>query len=126
MQTNTASSNVLSFLASARRHLDSTRRFGRPRYSSLYLLGVRLFKRATSVSITATVPQLVVAVRSRYVGRRLRRSGETLLRALDDLIVLNARAYPGNLDVLLQEIETRKRHWQITTTDIHGSHAIPS
>jgi hypothetical protein len=117
MQTNTSGPNVLSFPTRSVR--GAPRRFGRPRYSSLYLLGARLFDRAISVPIT-NVTQLAVSVRSHFAGRRLRRSGETLLRALDDLIVLNARAYPGNLDVLLQEIETRKRHWQIATTDIHG------
>jgi len=117
MQTNTASSNVLKFPARTPSRIDLTRRFGRPRYSSLYLLGARLFNR-TILTPIAAVTRLVVGVRSQHAGRRLRRSGETLLRALDDLIVLNARAYPGNLDVLLQEIETRKRHWQIATTDI--------
>src|SRR5262245_42224120 len=120
MPTTTARSNVLKFPVRSPSRIDSVRRFGRPRYSSLYLLGVRLFKQTISVPITM-VKQFVVGARSHQAGRRLRRSGETLLRALDDLIVLNARAYPGNLDVLLQEIETRKRHWQIATTDIHGS-----
>jgi hypothetical protein len=120
MPTTTASSNVLKFPVRSPSRIDSVRRFGRPRYSSLYLLGVRLFKQTISVPITM-VTRFVVGARSHQAGRRLRRSGETLLRALDDLIVLNARAYPGNLDVLLQEIETRKRHWQIATTDIHGS-----
>ena len=117
MPTTTSSSNVLKFPARTPSRIDLTRRFGRPRYSSLYLLGARLFNR-TILTPIAAVTRLVVGVRSQHAGRRLRRSGETLLRALDDLIVLNARAYPGNLDVLLQEIETRKRHWQIATTDI--------
>jgi hypothetical protein len=118
MQTNITGSNVLSFPARSVRA--APRRFGRPRYSSLYLLGARLFNRTISVPIT-TITRLVVSVRSQHAGRRLRRSGEMLLRALDDLIVLNARACPGNVDALLQEIEARKRHWQIATTDIHGS-----
>jgi len=117
MQTNTASSNVLKFPARSPSRIDATRRFGQPRYSSLYLLGTRLFNQ-TILTPIAAVTRFVVGVRSQHAGRRLRRSGETLLHALDDLIVLNARAYPGNLDVLLQEIETRKRHWQIATTDI--------
>ena len=70
--------------------------------------------------ITA-VTQLVVGMRSHLAGRQLRRSSQELLRALDNLIVLNARAYRDNLDVLLQEIETRRRHWQVATTDIHGA-----
>jgi hypothetical protein len=120
MPTTTASSNVLKFPARTPGRIDPARRFGRPRYSSLYLLGVRLFHQTISVPIT-TVTRLVVDVRSRFAGRRLHRSSQELLRALDDLIVLNARAYPGNLDVVLQEIETRKRHWQVATTDISGS-----
>ena len=68
----------------------------------------------------ATVTRLVVSIRSRHAGRGLRRSSQTLLRALDDLIVLNTRAYPGNLDVVLEKIDARKRHWQVATTDIHG------
>jgi len=114
MPTTTSSSNVLTFPAR------TPRRFGRPRYSSLYLLGAWLFNRAIAMPITA-VTQLVVGMRSRLAGRQLRRSSQELLRALDNLIVLNARAYRGNLDVLLQEIETRRRHWQIATTDIHGA-----
>jgi hypothetical protein len=113
MQINTEGSNVLKFP-------DRNRpRFRRRRYSSLYLLGARLFKQTLSVPI-ATVTHFVLNMRAHHAGRRLRRSGETLLRALDDLIVLNTRAYPGNLDVVLQEIEARKRHWQIATTDIQG------
>ena|SRR5262245_40914075 len=116
MPTTTSSSNVLKFPARASRRID--RRFGRPRYSSLYLLGARLFHLAISVPIT-TVTRLAVSARSHHAGRRLRRSSEMLLRALDDLIVLNARTYPGNVDVLLQEIEARRRHWQVATTNIH-------
>ena len=121
MQTNTEGSNILKFPAGACRHRESTRRFGRPRYSSLYLLGARLFNLTLSVPI-ATVTRFVVNMRSHHAGRRLRRSSQTLLRALDDLIVLNTRAYPGNLDVVLQEIEARKRHWQTAATTIqdHG------
>jgi hypothetical protein len=119
MPTTTVSSNVLKFPARTPR-IDAVRRFGRPRYSSLYLLGVRLFHQTISVPIT-TITRLVVDVRSHFAGRRLHRSSQELLRALDDLIVLNARAYPGKLDVVLQEIETRKRHWQVATTDISGS-----
>jgi len=122
MPTTTASSNVLRFPARSPSRIDSVRRFGRPRYSSLYLLGARLFNRAIAVPIT-TVTRLVVDVRSHLAGRQLRRSSRELLRALDNLIVLNARAYRDNLDVLLQEIETRRRHWQVATTDIqnHGA-----
>ena len=112
MQTNTEGSNVLRFP-------DRNHRRCRRRYSSLYLLGARLFKQTLSVPI-ATVTHFVLNMRAHHAGRRLRRSGETLLRALDDLIVLNTRAYLGNLDVVLQEIEARKRHWQIATTDIQG------
>jgi hypothetical protein len=121
MQTHTEGSNVLRFPAGARHQRDSTRRFCRRRYSSLYLLGARLFNQALSAPI-ATIMRFVVNIRSHDAGRRFRRSSQTLLRALDDLIVLNTRAYPGNLDVVLQEIEARRRHWQIATIDIqdHG------
>jgi len=117
--TTTASSNVLKFPACTPRRTDSARRFGRPRYSSLYLLGARLFKQTISVPV-ATVTHLVVSIRSRHAGRGLRRSSQTLPRALEDLIVLNTRAYPGNLDVVLEKIDARKRHWQIATTDLHA------
>src|SRR5262245_30649633 len=113
MQTNTTGSNVLSF--PNRNH----RRFGRPRYSSLYLLGTRLFNRAISVPIVATITRLVVGVRTHHAGRRLNNSSRALLCALDDLIVLKAGAYHGNLDLLLREIEARRRHWQVAMTDIH-------
>jgi hypothetical protein len=55
------------------------------------------------------------ASEARYAAWRLRRSSKAVLRAFDDLIVLNARAYPAQLDQLVQEIASRKQHWQFTT-----------
>ena len=79
MQANTTGSNVLSFPARS-----GPRRFGRPRYSSLYLLGAWLFNRTLSGPVT-TITRLVVDARSHFADR------------------------------------ARKRHWQIATTDVHGS-----
>jgi len=59
MTTTSPGSNVLSFPArSAPLRTGFGRQFGRPRYSSLYLLGARLFKQTISVPI-ATVTRLV-------------------------------------------------------------------
>ena len=117
MQTSSPAipSNVLKFPA---------RRFGRPRPSSIYSLLVRLFNQATSSKRRLTAA--LDSIESRYVNWRLLRSSKTVLRSLDDLIVLNARAYPGSLDLLVREIESRRRHWQAATTDTpdYGSPAV--
>ena len=118
MQTTSPliSSNVLTFPARSFPGLPG-RRFGRPRQSSVYRLGVWLFDRAVSIK-----PQMIAAfdtIKARFVDWRLRRSSKAVLHAFDDLIVLNARAYPTQLDHLVQEIASRKQHWQFTTTHIH-------
>jgi hypothetical protein len=108
--------NVLTFPARSFPGLPA-RRFGRPRQSSVYRLGVRLFDRAASIK-----PRLVAAldtIEARFADWRLRRSSKAILHAFDDLVVLNARAYPTQLDELVQEIASRKQHWQFTTTHIH-------
>jgi hypothetical protein len=108
--------NVLTFPARSFPGLPA-RRFGRPRQSSVYRLGVRLFDRAASIK-----PRLVAAldtIEARFADWRLRRSSQAILHAFDDLVVLNARAYPTQLDELVQEIASRKQHWQFTTTHIH-------
>jgi hypothetical protein len=93
------------------------RRFGRPRQSSVYRLGLWLFNR--TVSIKPRVTAALETIEARFVDWRLRRSSKAVLHAFDDLIVLNARAYPTQLDQLVQEIASRKQHWQFTTTHIH-------
>ena len=104
------------------------RRFGRPRQSSVYRLGIWLFNRATS--ITQRLTAALDSIEARYADWRLRRSSKAVLHAFDDLIVLNARAYPAQLDQLVQEIASRKQHWQFTT--IHqrpgdaGPHVAPA
>jgi hypothetical protein len=99
------------------------RRFGRPRQSSVYRLGVWLFNQAVSIRprVTATLDTLG----AHFVGWRLRRSSKAVLHAFDDLIVLNARAYPAQLDQLVQEIASRKQHWQFTTTHQRQDDAEP-
>ena len=105
-------SNVLTFPTQSL----PARRFGRPRQSSVYRLGVRLFNRA--VSIRPRVTAALDTIEARFVDWRLRRSSKAVLHAFDDLIVLNARAYPTQLDQLVQEIASRKQHWQFTITHI--------
>jgi hypothetical protein len=85
------------------------RRFGRPRQSSVYRLRVWLFNQA--VSIRPRVTAALDTLGARFVDWRLRRSSKAVLHAFDDLIVLNARAYPAQLDQLVQEIASRKQHW---------------
>jgi hypothetical protein len=109
-------SNVLTFPARSFPALPA-RRFGRPRQSSVYRLGVWLFNQA--ISIKPRVTAALDASKARYVDWRLRRSSKAVLHAFDDLIILNARAYPTQLDELVQEIASRKQHWQLTTTHIH-------
>src|SRR5262245_8061393 len=109
-------SNVLTFPTRSFPALPA-RRFGRPRQSSIYRLGVWLFNRATSIKSRLTAA--LDAIEARYVDWRLRRSSKAVLHAFDDLIVLNARAYPTQLDRLVQEIAARKQYWQFTTTHIH-------
>jgi hypothetical protein len=120
-------SNVLMFPARPIAALPP-RRFGRPRQSSVYRLGVWLFKRAASAKTRVTTA--LDAAKARSVDWRLRRSSKALLHAFDDLIVLDARAYPALLDDLVQEIAARKQHWQLTTAHIrnhrHQLDAIPS
>jgi hypothetical protein len=109
-------SNVLTFPTQAFASLPA-RRFGRPRQSSVYRLGVWLLNQAISIK-----PRMTVAldtIKARFVDWRLRRSSKAVLHAFDDLIILNARAYPTQLDQLVQEIASRKQHWQFTTTNIH-------
>jgi hypothetical protein len=71
-------------------------------------------------------------IKARYVDWRLRRSSKAVLHAFDDLVILDARAYPTQLDQLVQEIASRKQHWQFTITHIHqrpgdaGPHAAPA
>src|SRR5262245_59454384 len=116
MASPTTRSNVLVFPARSLPALPA-RRFGRPRQSSVYRLGAWLFSRATSIK-----PRLTAAldtVEARYVDWRLRRSSKAVLHAFDNLIVRNARAYPTQLDHLVQEIASRKQYWQFTTTHIH-------
>jgi hypothetical protein len=93
------------------------RSFGRPRQSSVYRLGVWLFNQ--TMSIKPAVTAALDAINARLVDWRLRRSSKAVLHAFDDLIVLNARAYPAQLDQLVQEIASRKQHWLFTTTHIH-------
>src|SRR5215470_1704466 len=108
-------SNVLTFSAQSF-PAQPARRFGRPRQSSVYGLGVWLFNRAASIK-----PRLTAAldtIEARYADWRLRRSSKAVLHAFDDLIVLKARVYPTQLDRLVQEIASRKQHWQFTITHI--------
>ena len=93
------------------------RRFGHPRQSSVYRLGVWLFNRTISIEPGATAA--LDAIKARVADWRLRRSSKAVLHAFDDLIILNARAYPTQLDELVQEIASRKQHWQFTTAHVH-------
>jgi hypothetical protein len=111
-------SNVLTFSNRSFPALPA-RRFGQPRQSSVYRLGVWLFNRA--ISIKPRVTAALGTIEARFVDWRLRRSSKAVLHAFDDLIVLYARAYPTQLDQLVQEIASRKQHWQFTTTHIHQS-----
>ena len=113
MASPTTRSNVLVFPARSLPALPA-RRFGRPRQSSVYRLGVWLFNRAISVEPGATAA--LDAIKARVADWRLRRSSKAVLHAFDDLIILNARVYPTQLDELVQEIASRKQHWQFTTT----------
>jgi hypothetical protein len=115
----TIPSNVLTFPARSFPALP-VRRFGRPRQSSVYRLGVWLFNRAKSIEPRATAA--LDAIKARFADRRLRRSSKAVLHAFDDLIILNARSYPAQLDELVQEIASRKQHWQLTTAHIHQRH----
>jgi hypothetical protein len=110
-------SNVLTFPARSF-PARPARGFGRPRQSSVYRLGVWLFKRATSIKPRATA--MLDAIEARYVDWRLRRSSKAVLHAFDDLIIRDARAYPAQLDQLVQEIVSRKEHWQLTTAHIRN------
>jgi hypothetical protein len=112
----TIRSNVLTFPVRSFPALP-VRRFGRPRQSSVYRLGVWLFNRALSIEPRTT--GALDAIKARIADWRLRRSSKAVLHAFDDLIVLNARAYPTQLDELVQEIASRKQHWQFTTAHIH-------
>jgi hypothetical protein len=112
----TIRSNVLTFPTRSFPVLPA-RRFGRPRQSSVYRLGVWMFNRA--ISIEPRVTAALDALKARLVDWRLRRSSKAVLHAFDDLIILNARAYPTQLDELVQEIASRKQHWQFTTAHIH-------
>jgi hypothetical protein len=112
----TIRSYILTFPARSFAALPA-RRFGRPRQSSVYRLGVWLFNRTISIEPRATAA--LDAIKARYVDRRLRRSSKAVLHAFDDLIVLNARTYPTQLDELVQEIAARKQQWQFTTAHIH-------
>ena len=118
MQTTSPqiSSNVVTFPIRSFPALPA-RRFGRPRQSSVYRLGLWLFNR--TVSIKPRVTAALETIEARFVDWRLRRSSKAVLHAFDDLIVLNARAYPTQLDQLVQEIASRKQHWQFTTPHIH-------
>jgi hypothetical protein len=108
--------NVLTFPARSFPALPA-RRFGRPRQSSVYRLGVWLFNRAISIEPGAAAA--LDAIKARVADWRLRRSSRAVLHAFDDLIILNARAYPTQLDELVQEIASRKQHWQFTTAHVH-------
>jgi len=131
MQTTSPqiSSNVVTFPIRSFPALPA-RRFGRPRQSSVYRLGLWLFNR--TVSIKPRVTAALETIEARFVDWRLRRSSKAVLHAFDDLIVLNARAYPTQLDQLVQEIASRKQHWQFTTPHIHqrpgdaGPHVAPA
>ena len=118
MQTTSPqiSSNVVTFPIRSFPALPA-RRFGRPRQSSVYRLGLWLFNR--TVSIKPRVTAALETIEARFVDWRLRRSSKAVLHAFDDLIVLNARAYPTQLDQLVQEIASRKQHWQFTTPHNH-------
>jgi hypothetical protein len=109
-------SNVLTFPNRSFPALPA-QRFGRPRQSSVYRLGVWLFNRARSIKPRVTAA--LDTIKARFVDWRLRRCSKAVLHAFDDLIVLNARAYPTQLDQLVQEIASRKQHWQFTTAHIH-------
>jgi len=111
MQTTSPliSSNVLTFPVRS----FPARRFGPPRQSSVYRLGAWLFNRATLIKPRVTAA--LDGIEARYVAWRLRRSSKAVLHAFDDLIVLNTRAYPAQLDQLVQEIASRKQHWQFTS-----------
>jgi hypothetical protein len=115
----TIRSNALTFPARSLPALPA-RRFGRPRQSSVYRLGVWLFNRAISIEPRASAA--LDAIKARFADWRLRRSSRAVLHAFDDLIILNARAYPTQLDELVQEIASRKQHWQVTTAHIHQRH----
>jgi hypothetical protein len=123
----TIRSNVVTFPTRSFPALPA-RRFGRPRQSSVYRLGVWLINRA--ISINGWVTTSFDTIEARYVDWRLRRSSKAVLHAFDDLIILNARAYPKQLDELVQEIAARKQHWQLTTAHIcnhrHQLDAAPS
>jgi hypothetical protein len=112
----TIRSNVLTFPVRSFPALPA-RRFGRPRQSSVHRLGVWLFKRAISIEPRTTGS--LDAIKARIADWRLRRSSKAVLHAFDDLIILNARAYPTQLDELVQEIASRKQHWQFTPAHIH-------
>jgi hypothetical protein len=112
----TIRSNVLTFPGRSFPALPA-RRFGRPRQSSVYRLGVWLFSRSRLIEPRATAG--LEAIKARIADWRLRRSSRAVLHAFDDLIILNARAYPTQLDELVQEIASRKQHWQFTTAHIH-------
>jgi hypothetical protein len=120
-------SNILTFPARSF-PASPARRFGRPRQSSVYRLGRWLLNRATSIKSRLTAA--LDSIEARYVDWRLRRSSKAVLHAFDDLIVLNARAYPAQLDQLVQEIASRKQHWQFTTIHQHpgdaGPHVAPA
>jgi hypothetical protein len=79
---------------------------------------VWLFNRA--ISIKPRVIAALDAIKARFVDWRLRRSSKAVLHAFDDLIVLNARAYPTQLDELVREIASRKQHWHFTTAHIRN------
>jgi hypothetical protein len=111
----TIRSNVVTFPTRSFPALP-VRRFGRPRQSSVYRLGVWLFNRTSTIKPRVTAA--LDAIEARYVNWRLRRSSKAVLHAFDDLIILNARSYPKQLDELVQEIAARKQHWQLTTAHI--------
>jgi hypothetical protein len=101
-----------------------TSRFGRPRQSIIYHLGVWLLRCLQRIK-----QQLTAALDSfeaRYVAWRIRRSGKAILRALDELVILNTQSFPAPLDDLMQEITARQRHWNAATTDIQTRNVNPA
>ena len=94
--------------ATGRGRRPPAKRYRRPRPSSIWMLGVWLFNRAASIRAKP-----LSLIRTRYAGWRLRRATSVVLDALDDLIILNTRPWPNNVDVLLCEIESRKRYWHV-------------
>src|SRR5262245_27178503 len=99
--------------AASRARKPPAKRVGRLRPSCIWSLGVRLFKSAASIEASKPVGASVTFVRTRYAAWRLRRATKVVVDALDDLIIPNTRPWPNNLEVLLGEIESRKRHWHV-------------